>query len=133
MPLTVVLDTNFLFIPIRFGVDIFRESERVVDRLLVFAVTPQILKEIEGLRVNASPSFERELRFVDKVLEECVVLDEKFFPCESVDDSILRIAVEKDYIVATTDTELRNRLRKSNVKVLFLRQKTHLELLGPKK
>ena len=133
MPQTVLLDTNFLFIPFRFGVDIFEESERVVNQRLVFAITPQILKEIEGLRIDASPNFERELQFVEKIVERCIILDEKIYPCESVDDSILRIAVEKGYIVATTDTKLRNRLRRSNVQALFLRQKTHLEFLGPKK
>ena len=133
MPQTVLLDTNFLFIPFRFGVDIFEESERVVNQRLFFAVSPQILKEIEGLRIDTSPNFERELQFVEKIVERCIILDEKIYPCESVDDSILRIAVEKGYIVATTDTKLRNRLRRSNVQALFLRQKTHLEFLGPKK
>jgi rRNA-processing protein FCF1 len=114
-------------------VDIFKESEKVVNQQLVFAVTPQILKEIENLRIKASPSFEKELQFVEKILEHCVVLDEKICPRELVDDSILRIAVEKGYIVATTDSDLRNRLRGSNVQVLFLRQKNRLEFLGPMK
>jgi rRNA-processing protein FCF1 len=130
---TIIFDTNFLLIPLRFGLDIFEEAEKAVNTKLIFAVTPQILEEIEKLKSNASLSFMKELRFLDKLLEKCVVLDELIYPNEKVDNSLVRIALEKDFIVATTDSELKKKLRKNNVDVIILRQKSYLELIGKSK
>jgi rRNA-processing protein FCF1 len=47
-----------------------------------------------------------------------------------VDDSLLRLASTGGYVVATTDAELRRRLRRAGVKVLILRQKRYLQLVG---
>lgn len=133
MSQTIIFDTNFLLIPLRFGLDIFEEAEKAVNTKLIFAVTPQILEEIEKLKSNASLSFMKELRFLDKLLEKCVVLDELIYPNEKVDNSLVRIALEKDFIVATTDSELKKKLRKNNVDVIILRQKSYLELIGKSK
>jgi rRNA-processing protein FCF1 len=126
----IIFDTNFLLIPLRFGLDIFEESEKAVNQKLVFAVVPQIIEEIEKLKSNASPSLLKDLCFVDKVLERCVILDEILYPNENVDESLIRIASEKGFIVATTDSELRKRLRKNNVDIIILRQKSYLEFIG---
>jgi rRNA-processing protein FCF1 len=130
---TIIFDTNFLLIPLRFGLDIFEESEKAVNQKLVFAVVPQIIEEIEKLKSNASPSFLKDLCFVDKVLERCVVLDELIYPNEKVDESLIRIASKNGFIVATTDSELRKKLRKNNVDIIFLRQKSYLEFIGKPK
>jgi rRNA-processing protein FCF1 len=58
------------------------------------------------------------------------VLDVEAEDGETVDESILRIAVEKRLIVGTTDADLKRRLREAGVKVLILRQKRYLELMG---
>jgi rRNA-processing protein FCF1 len=60
----------------------------------------------------------------------CEVMEESLGPGETVDDSILRIALERRFNVATNDTELRKRLRKVGIPVVFLRQKNHLEIDG---
>ncbi|MBN2335433.1 DNA-binding protein [Candidatus Bathyarchaeota archaeon] len=127
-PLRVLFDTNFLLIPIRFGVDVFDEAKRVLNGLPEFTVTPGVLEEIEHLKRGAKLSFQRELEFAARVAERCVVLDADKRDDESVDDSILRVAVEKGFIVGTTDAELRKRLRAAGVKVLVLRQKRYLEI-----
>jgi rRNA-processing protein FCF1 len=127
---TIIFDTNFLFIPIRFGIDIFKESEIALNQKVVFAIIPQILDEICKLKAKSKPSFKKELVFVEKILEKCVVLDEEVILGEEVDDSIIRIASEKNYIVATTDVSLRRKLRERKVDVLILRQRSYLELIG---
>jgi rRNA-processing protein FCF1 len=50
--------------------------------------------------------------------------------CETVDDSIVRVALDGPFIVATNDAELRRRLRRVGVSVVFLRQRSHLEIEG---
>jgi rRNA-processing protein FCF1 len=130
LPVTVLLDTNFLLVPIRFGVDVFAEAERVLNQLVDFAVTPNVLGEVERLRSEAQPGFRSELDFALKVASRCKVIDAEPEEGETVDDSIVRLAASRGYVVATTDAELRRRLREVGVKVLILRQKRYLQLMG---
>ncbi len=48
MPVIVVLDTNILTVPAQFSVDIFAESERVVERRIEFVVLKSVIQELEG-------------------------------------------------------------------------------------
>ncbi len=126
----ILFDTNFLMIPLRFGVDIFEEAERVLNQPPEYYVTRSVLREIRLLKRGAKPSFANELGFAEKLAERCGVLDVEAEDEETVDDSILRTAVERKLIVGTTDSELRKRLREAGVKVLILRQRRYLELIG---
>ncbi|MFX1484325.1 MAG: nucleotide-binding protein, partial [Promethearchaeota archaeon] len=47
MPLTVVIDTNFIAVPAQFGVDIFSEAERVLERKLEFEILSTSLDELD--------------------------------------------------------------------------------------
>jgi rRNA-processing protein FCF1 len=125
---TVLFDTNFLLIPIRFGVDIFAESERVLNQKPVFAVIKSVVDEINVLKKEAKPSFYRELKFAEKLLEHCIVIQDERRAGERVDDSIIRVSSVHGFLVGTTDTELRKRLHDKGVKVLFLRQKSFIML-----
>ncbi|TRO48475.1 hypothetical protein E2P65_02800, partial [Candidatus Bathyarchaeota archaeon] len=51
----VILDSNFLFVPLRFGVDIFGELEGLLGPSVVFLVPAAVLAELELLREGASP------------------------------------------------------------------------------
>ncbi len=130
MPPKILFDTNFLMIPLRFGVDIFEEAERALNQQPEYYVTRSVLKEIAQLKQGASPSFVKELSFAEKIAERCSVLDVEVEGGETVDESILRTAEEKRFIVGTADAELRKKLRDAGVKVLVLRQRRYLELLG---
>lgn len=130
LPPKILFDTNFLLIPLRFGVDIFEEAERVLNQQPKYYVPRSVLKEIAQLKKGATPSFVKELSFAEKIAESCVVLDVEVEDGETVDESILRTAREKRFIVGTTDTELRKKLREEGVKVLVLRQRRYLELMG---
>ena len=130
LPAKVLLDTNFLLIPIRFGVDIFSEAERALNQLVEPTVSTGVLKEIESLKKDAGPRFQRELSFARSLTSKCVVIEDEPREGETVDDSLVRLASSGDYIVATTDTELRKRLRSMGVKVLLLRQRRYLRLMG---
>ena len=130
LPPKILFDTNFLLIPLRFGVDIFEEAERVLNQPPECYVTRSVLKEIEQLKRGANPSFVKDLSFAEKIAESCGVLEVEAEEGETVDESILRTAREKRFIVGTTDAELRKRLREAGVKVLVLRQRRYLELMG---
>ncbi len=126
----VILDSNFLFVPLRFGVDIFGEVERLLGPLVVCLVPAAVLAELGRLRGESSPGLVREIDFALELAGRCRVLEGDRLEGESVDDLILRLAVGGGYLVATNDGGLRRRLRGEGVAVVFLRQKAYLEVEG---
>ncbi len=126
----VILDSNFLFVPLRFGVDIFGEVERLLGPLVVCLVPAAALAELGRLRGESSPGLVREIDFALELAGRCRVLEGDRLEGESVDDLILRLAVGGGYLVATNDGGLRRRLRGVGVAVVFLRQRAYLEVEG---
>ena len=126
----IILDSNFLFIPHRFKVDIFDEFERFLGAPLRCLVPQCVIDELEFLDHDASPGFSKEIKIALKLVERCEIVD--IFPVEgeTVDDLLLRFAVQTGYPVATNDSELRKRLKKEKVSVIYLRQRAYLTLDG---
>jgi hypothetical protein len=125
-PVRVLVDTNFLLVPIRFGVDIFAEAERALNQLVELTVSTGVLEEMGSLKEEAGPKFQRELGFAQELASRCAVVEEEPRDGETVDDHLVRLASEHGYVVATTDSGLRRRLRGRGLRVLYLRQKRYL-------
>ena len=130
LPAKVLFDTNFLLVPTRFGVDIFSEAERALNRDVEPMVSRGVIKEMEALREEAGPRFQRQLDFALSLVSRCTVVEDEPREGETVDDHLVRLASEGGYVTATTDSDLRKRLRSSGVKVLYMRQRRYLELDG---
>lgn len=126
----VLLDSNFLFIPFRFRVDIFEELNRIIGGNVRCVVTTPILDELERIRSDAKPSFKKEIEFALGLVNRCELISDSLDTGETVDDSIVRVASEMRCMVATNDADLRRRLRKDGIPVIFLRQRNHLEIDG---
>jgi rRNA-processing protein FCF1 len=129
-PIRVLLDTNFLMLPIRFGVDIQSEFGRVLEVSFTTATTPGVVDELKRLRTQVKPNKVKEIDFALTLAEDVEKIDDVLRPQEDVDDQLLRLAELSGCIVATTDTELRKRLRKRGLPVLFLRQSRYLAIDG---
>jgi len=126
----VILDTNFLFIPRDFKIDIFEELRGLLGNDARCAVTRTVIHELERLKVDAGPSFVREVDFARQVAERCEIVEDEIKPGEDADDSIIRIASEEGYVVATNDAEFRRRLKDSKVPIIFVRQRAYLDSEG---
>jgi len=130
LQVAVLLDSNFLFIPLRFGVDIFEELRRLLGENMKCLVTRPVLQELDLLRLRAKPGFLKEIRFAKKMAEKCEVFEDSLRTGETVDQSLVRVAIEQGFNVATNDAELRKALKKEGVSVVFLRQRAFLEVDG---
>lgn len=126
----VILDSNFLFVPKKFGVDIFEELKRLLGGNVRYVVTRPIINELFFVKKDAKNKNKKEVNFALGLTDRCELLEVNLGSDESVDDSILRIASSGKFVVATNDAELRRRLRKVGVPVIYLRQRSHLELEG---
>ncbi len=131
LPIIVVLDTNILTVPAQFGVDIFAETERVIERNIEFIVLKSVVKELER-NLEAVVRTERfKFRTALDFVERCTVVElDEISKIKPVDDQVLEYAFSVNGVVATNDKELRERSLTRGVPVLFLRGKKRLELQG---
>ena len=128
MPTKLLVDTNFLLVPIRFKVDIFTESQNALNDLVEFYVSSRVLDEINILKDKSQNSFVRQLKFAEKLAENCTVINDDSET--RVDQSLIDLALREEMVLGTADSELRQKARKAGVKVVYLRQKSHLVLDG---
>jgi rRNA-processing protein FCF1 len=129
-PILVLLDTNFLMVSIRFGVDVEAELNRIIESSFKLATTTAIVDELRWLKTRVKPGEEKEIDFALALAERIAVLDEKLEPGEEVDDQLIRLTSRGGCVVATTDAELRRRLRERSIPVVYLRQRRHLAVDG---
>lgn len=128
--LPVIIDSNFLFIPMKFRVDIFTELQRLLEGRARCVVPSPVLEELQLIKLEAKPSLRRQAAFALKLAERCERVDEVLRDGETVDELIIRLAEAWGCPVATNDTKLRRRLRERFIPVIYLREKSHLELDG---
>lgn len=125
----VLLDSSFLLIPLEEGVDIYSELERLLGLPRCLVPKP-VLEELKRLRDAASPSEARRINLALRMAERCETLNVELEEGEGVDDLLLRLARELKCPVATKDGELRRRLRREGIPVIYLRQRAYLEMEG---
>ncbi|MCX6648398.1 MAG: hypothetical protein NTV61_03300 [Candidatus Bathyarchaeota archaeon] len=126
----VLLDTNFLMLPVRFGVDIKSEIGRIVEASFILTTTPAVVDELKWLKTQVKPSEVKEIDFALNLAEPLEKVDDVSGSVEDVDDQLLRLAEGDGYVVATTDAGLRRRLRGRGLPVIFLRQSRYLAIDG---
>ncbi len=126
----MILDANFFFLPSEFHIDIFTELERVLDRSLDLVLLAPTHRELIKLGARDSPKTSQQATLALRLAERCRVVNIEQKVEETHDDMIVRIAGNWKCPVATNDSELRRRLRIISVPVIYLRQKSHLEVEG---
>jgi rRNA-processing protein FCF1 len=128
-PLKIILDSNALFIPLEFKMDIFEELGRLLSRNIECILLSPVKHELEVLAAGDKPKLRRQASFALRLAEKC-----KFVPVqdkgETTDDIILRIAKSWCVPVFTNDIALKRRLRDISVPVIYLRQKSRLDIDG---
>ena len=131
LPVIVVLDTNILTVPAQFSVDIFAESERVVERRIEFVVLKSVIQELERKLEDAVRTEKFKFRVALDLVDRCKIVGlDEVTSAKPVDDQVLEYALSVNGIVATNDKNLRERSLEQGVPVLFMRGKKRLELQG---
>nr|MDO8109220.1 hypothetical protein [Candidatus Sigynarchaeota archaeon] len=149
MVAVVLLDTNFLYIPMEFKIDVFEEIPRLLEEatelVLLSGVKDEIVeKNKRTLGKLVSKQGLGALQLVSKMVELGTV---KFLKIErrakeAVDDYVIRAGVQiknapadgnakpaTRIVIATNDKGLKAKAVAAGYSVVQLRQKTHLELL----
>lgn len=130
MTTKIILDTNFLFIPSQFHLDIFEELDRLLGHQVELLILSSTLKELQKLAKSRSVKKSKQALLGLKLAERCRVVEVKRKSGESDDDLIFRTSSEMKSAVATNDRQLRKKLRNVGLPVIFLRQKSTLAADG---
>ncbi|MFW9931676.1 MAG: PIN domain-containing protein [Candidatus Thorarchaeota archaeon] len=132
MPLSVVIDTNFIAVPAQFGVDIFAEAERVLERKLEFIILSSSLNELKRkLDFPTSKTEERHFRIALELVNRCTIVGPEGLPSiDNVDDQILEYTRSVEGVLATNDRALKKKAKAFGVPVLILRGQKQLVLDG---
>jgi len=131
LPLCVILDTNFLTVPAQFGVDVFSEAERVLERNVEFILLKAVIDEIRAKLERAGKTESRMFKVALDLTKRCRVVEiDQSMKDFMVDDQLLEYAISVGGVLATNDKELRERAAERGVPVLMLRGRKHLELKG---
>jgi len=113
---TVVLDTNALLMPFEIRINIDLALEKLLGEARIVVPGPMIgeLKNLDHKYAGAALELARryEIIQVDK----------------SGDDAVVEAALMTHGYVLTNDKELRARLRKMSIPLIYLRSGTHLVL-----
>ena len=126
----MILDSNFLFTPSQFHVDIFKELENLLNRRFDPVLLSPTRMELLKLAEKGSPKMRQQASLALKLAEKCRMVNVEQSFKETHDDVIVRVAKDWRCPVATNDRKLRKRLRIISVPVIYLRQKSHLEVEG---
>ncbi len=129
-PLKVILDSNALFVPLQFKIDVFAELQRLLNRNFELILLSPVKHELEMLVQKRSPKIRQNAAFALSFANKCtfVMISEK--PKEQTDDAIVRVAGAWNVPVFTNDKLLKKKLRDISVPVIYVREKSRLEIDG---
>jgi hypothetical protein len=121
----IIFDTNFLFVTFEFNIDVIAELKRLVSSnftLYIYEGTISELKNIERKK-------EKNKKFLPLIMKMLTLYKFKIIKSNLnyIDDQILENINGKS-LIATNDKELRNKIRKQGKKVLYMRNKSYLEI-----
>jgi rRNA-processing protein FCF1 len=126
----VIIDTNALFVPLQFKIDIFAELERVLNRNFELVLLSPVKRELETLVQKSSSKKGRNAAFALSLAEKCVYVKVPEKKEEPIDDAIVRVSKAWNALVFTNDKLLKRKLRDISVPVIYVREKARLEIDG---
>lgn len=129
MPVKVILDSNFLMIPFQFHIDIFQEIEYLLQKKVDFIVPSAVKQELTSISARGGEG-SSEASLALQLTSRCRIVEVSLQPEETVDDAIVKAAQKLSGVVATNDIELKKKLRAIRVPVVFMRDKSKLEIEG---
>jgi len=130
VPLKVILDSNALFVPFQFRIDVFSELEGLLNRRFELVLLSVVKHELEVLAEQGSPQIRKNACFALQLAERLRIIEVAAEASAVVDDVIVEVARKWNSPVFTNDKQLRRRLRDISVPVIYVRQKSRLEIDG---
>lgn len=117
----ILLDTNFLVAPFQFSFDIFEEIERHYPNAEIYTLEDAV-QEAKSIRGGKYKDLVEQL--IEK--KDIQVLETEG---EGIVDDLI-VEISDDFVVATNDKELKQRLLDNSRPVIIIRTGDHLEVVN---
>jgi rRNA-processing protein FCF1 len=128
--LKIILDSNALFTPLELKIDIFEELQRLLNRNIDCIVIYPVKAELEMLANKKSFKLRRQANFALKIVDKCKIVQVNVPDKTTTDEAIVKVAKDWNVPVFTNDRQLRKKLRDISLPVIYVRQKSRLEIDG---
>lgn len=117
----IILDTNFLVAPFQLSVSIFEELDHLYPTADIYTLE-SVIQEAKSIEDG------KYKKLVEKLLEkeDIEILEDSHN--RDVDDALVEASV--NYIIATNDKELKNRLLDRGREVVIIRSENYLEVVN---
>lgn len=121
----IIFDTNFLFVTFEFKIDVIAELKKIISSNFTLFIYEGTLSELK----NIEKKKEKNKKFLPLIMKMLHLYNFKIIKSNQtyIDDQILE-NINSNILVATNDKELRTTIRKSGKKVLYMRNKSYLEI-----
>lgn len=121
----IIFDTNFLFVPFEFKVDVIGEILRLVSSNFNLFIYEGTISELEAIEKKK----DKNKKFLPLIITMLKNYNFKIIKSQIsyIDEQILS-NLNKNVLIATNDKQLRLKIQKERFKVLYLRQKMYLEI-----
>lgn len=122
----IIFDTNFLFVPFEFKIDLIGEVKRLVGSSYNFYIYQGTIDEL----LNIEKKGDKNKKFLPLISKMLHVYNFKIIKSNQkyVDNQII-VNFNPKLIIATNDKELRQKLIKEKFKIILMRQKSYLLLV----
>ena len=128
--LKVIMDANAFFVPLQFRISLPNELECLLKRNFEMVLLSPVKRELITLINRRSPSARKSAEYALRIAEKCTYIGMESSPSIPADDAIVNAAKDWKAAVFTNDRQLRKRLRDISVPVIYVRQKSRLEIDG---
>lgn len=124
----LIFDTNFLFVPFEFRVEIISEIKTLLGNSVQFCIVDQSIDELQQVE-NKGDKNKKFLPLIATFLNRYEVQILTNITTKKIThvDNIL-YDLPNEYVIATNDKELRHRLWEIPKRVIFMRQKSYLDI-----
>ena len=126
----ILLDTNFLLIPIQFKLDIFSEIHDICNFNYKLFILDKTIEELNNIIEKQKGKSKEAAKFALKLIKLKKISIIKTKEKLTADRLILKKANKKEYIIATQDKFLKKQLKIRQIPLIILRQKKRLILEG---
>lgn len=121
----LIFDTNFLFVTFEFHIDIIRDILPLMGSKVEFFIYEGTLDELKAIEKKG----DKNKRFLPLILKMLTLYKFKVITSKQsyVDDQILE-NLTQEVLIATNDKALRQEIQSKGFKVMYMRQKSFIEI-----
>lgn len=120
--LRVILDTSFILTALKFKIDIKSQLSEILDEKFSIHYIDKTLNELKGKPLE---------KLAKLILKNMKAIEISTSSKTNVDNLILEhVETHQDDLVATQDIALKEKLKKRNIRLITIRQKSRLKLIN---